>query len=480
MAGSRVRIFSNIRSRFFLRIAAISVAPLFPNSVFGGSQKILNDVADGLNRMGHDVQLWCTRTGKHTCQFEINGVPVNPELRLRGTFPATHQVSPIDLANTAKALSRAGSWAQRVYLHADAVYMRHALNNCEIVRSIHDFTYEEALLSALTLPADLTIVPSDYLKRCIETAIAISGRKTVEPIVTVPNGIQVPDTIPRPRLPEELRSRQDNDLILLFPHRPILNKGVSEAIQTAVEVQKLIPTRKVRLLMPAYPSDSALDDMADTVSQIQDLSRDFHAQEIVELHRWIGSEEISNYYAAGDVTLCLGSFIESFGLTPIESIANGTPAVCARVGAFRNFTDIDGINLVAYGDIASAAEFTVKALSTPKASMTAGKQQISAQYSFESMIEGYESAITKPLSGQRSVKLERDGSLDLAPWCDVQEQFIFNDYSGEAGFYPRLSQLLNTHDNRVQAKLPDNSSGLELEIEAAQREGLIVPSYRIE
>jgi len=40
--------------------------------------------------------------------------------------------------------------------------------------------------------------------------------------------------------------------------------------------------------------------------------------------------------------------------------------------------------------------------------------------------------------------------------------------------------LLNTHDNRVQTKLPGNSSGLELEIEAAQREGLIVPSYRIE
>ena len=220
--------------------------------------------------------------------------------------------------------------------------------------------------------------------------------------------------------------------------------------------------------------------MADTVSQIQDLSRDFHAQEIVELHRCIGPGENSNYYAAGDVTLCLGSFIESFGLTPIESIAHGTPAICARVGAFRNFSDIDGINLVAYGDIASAAEFVVQALNLPKASITAGKQQISAQYSFESMIEGYESAITKPLTGQRSVMLGRDGYLDLAPWCDLQGQFIFNDYSGEAGFYPRLSQLLNTHNNRVQAKLPDSSSGLELEIQAAQRDGLLVPSYRIE
>ena len=113
-----------------MHIAAISVAPVFPNSVFGGSQKILKDVVVGLDRLGHDVQLWCTRTRKHTCQFEINGVPVHPELRLRGTFPATHQVSPIDLANTAKVLCGAAAWAERVYLHADAIYMRHALDGC--------------------------------------------------------------------------------------------------------------------------------------------------------------------------------------------------------------------------------------------------------------------------------------------------------------------------------------------------------------
>tara|TARA_Y100000588_G_C14252662_1_gene924135 strand:- start:1514 stop:2905 length:1392 start_codon:yes stop_codon:yes gene_type:complete len=463
-----------------LRIAAISVAPLFPNSIFGGSQKILKDVAVGLNRIGHDVQLWCTRTRKHTRQFEMNGITVHPDLRLRGTFPATHQVSPIDLATTAKVLSGAGSWAQRIYLHADAIYMRHALENCEIVRSIHDFTYEEALISALTLPADLTIVPSDYLKRCIEATVAISGRKMVEPIVAVPNGIQVPETIPPPWLPPELRSREDSDLILLFPHRPILSKGVSEAIQTAVLVQQLIPTRKVRLLMPAYPSDAALDNMADTVSQIQELSRDFHAQEIVELHRWIGPEEISSYYAAGDVTLCLGSFVESFGLTPIESVAHGTPAICARVGAFRNFTDIDGIAHVAYGHIPSAAECVVQALDLPETSLTAGKRKIAAQYSLESMIAGYESAITKPLIGQRSVMLERDDYLCLAPWCDLQEQFIFSDYSGEAGFYPELTGLLSTDNERVRSKLPGNNPRLELEIQAAQEFGLLIPSYHIE
>ncbi|GIT19200.1 MAG: hypothetical protein CM1200mP39_20060 [Dehalococcoidia bacterium] len=47
--------------------------------------------------------------------------------------------------------------------------------------------------------------------------------------------------------------------------------------------------------------------------------------------------------------------------------------------AFGNFTDIEDKSC-AYGDIASAAEFTVKALSIPKASMTEASNK-SCKYS---------------------------------------------------------------------------------------------------
>ena len=150
-----------------MRIAAISVAPVFPEHVIGGSQKILADLSVGLKKRGHDVQIWCTETEQHSGDFNIDGVPVRPDLKLRGVFPATHQVSPISLARTAGVLRRTADWADRVYLHADSVYLRHAIEGAQIVRSIHDYVYEEALVSTLSLPADTTVVPSDYLKRCV-------------------------------------------------------------------------------------------------------------------------------------------------------------------------------------------------------------------------------------------------------------------------------------------------------------------------
>ena len=51
------------------------------------------------------------------------------------------------------------------------------------------------------------------------------------------------------------------------------------------------------------------------------------------------------------MTLCPGNFIESFGLVPLESLANGTPAICSAVGAFREFYNFEGIRIVPYGDI---------------------------------------------------------------------------------------------------------------------------------
>ena len=68
-----------------MRIAAISVTPLFPDYVHGGSQKILADVATGLKTNGHDVEIWCPHLDGNVDDFEIDNVIVHPTLKLRGT-----------------------------------------------------------------------------------------------------------------------------------------------------------------------------------------------------------------------------------------------------------------------------------------------------------------------------------------------------------------------------------------------------------
>jgi glycosyltransferase involved in cell wall biosynthesis len=460
-----------------VRIAAISVAPIFPHYVFGGSQKILADVTAGLKNSGHDVQIWCTGRASPSEEFEVGGVIVHPELQLRGSFPATHQISPTALVRSAETLRTAAEWADRVYLHADAVYLRHALEGTEIVRSIHDYVYEEALLSTLTLGAGATIVPSDYIKRVIETTVAMTGRKSIEPVIVVPNGIYVPASTPEPRLPAGVVERKENDLILLFPHRPEPTKGVTEAVLTAVEVQRQLPDRKIRLLMPAYPPGSRLDDAAETADEIGTFVNDLHASDIVELHGWLKSSDMPNYYASGDVTLCIGSFVESFGLVPIESVVVGTPAVCARVGALRQLDGIDGISMVGHVDISAAADEVISAVQNSVEIVESSRQQVASQYSHSAMIDGYEKSITGSLADVRSITNLSADELTLAPWCDVQGGRIYDDYAADYYQFDNLVKELSSGSNRIKVTNGDPNEKLSQEIDSAKSLGILVPKF---
>ena len=452
---------------------------MFSDHVIGGSQKILADVAVGLKNNGHDIQIWCTGTDSHTGDFELGNVPVHPDLTLRGAFPATHQVSPAALAQTADVLRKAADWADRVYLHADAVYLRHAIEGTEIVRSIHDYTYEEALISTLTLPADTTIVPSEYLKRCVEATVSISGRTSIEPVATVPNGLHVPESPPEPEFPSEIRPREENDLILLFPHRPEPTKGIDEAIQIAVEVQRLDPSRNVRLLIPAYPFAANLDETNISAEEITRTAEARGAEDIVELHRWLIPSEMAGYYAAGDATLCVGSFIESFGLVPLESVIDGTPAVCARVGALRQFDDIEGVELVAYGDVQAGAGAAIAAASAPSDLLKSGRSQISKTYSQEAMISEFESVITRFLGPRRNITESNNGRLTLAPWCDTQNDRIYNDYEAAARQYPELTRALAQANGSVPSDPLLMSAALDAEVRFAREQRILIPVFDI-
>jgi glycosyltransferase involved in cell wall biosynthesis len=462
-----------------VRIAAISVAPLFPDLVIGGSQKILIDVAIGLNRSGHEVEIWCTGTPAYKGDFEIDGVTVHPQLGLRGTFPATHQVPPIELSITADALRRAAEWGDKVYLHADAVYLRHTLEGAEIIRSIHDYVYEEALVSTLSFPADATIVPSEYLKNCIEATIALSGRKTIEPIVVVPNGVHVPEVLPDPMLPKGIAPRAENDLILLFPHRPQAAKGLEVAIRLAVKKQATDDGRNVRLLMPVYPEDSNFDEAAGSITELNELVRKLGASDIVEFHGWLSPEDMPGYYAAGDVTLCLGSFIESFGLVPVESVANGTPVACARVGALREFDGIDGIFLEGYDWEPMTAHSVDLAIDCSDKQIASGRAQISAKYPMESMISGYESVLSESLKGERQITIGESGRLVLAPWCDIQGDRIYDDYRANRRIHRYVSQALRSGEGFIDVDPPPVSERHNHLVKTAVAAGILIPEYEI-
>lgn len=434
-----------------MRILAVSIAPLFPDSVHGGSQRILTEVARALGDAGHEVRVLCSRRPDNEGAFHLGRrVRVEPSLLLRGTFPSPYEVAPHRLAASADALRGGADWADRVYLHADALFMRHLLGCKPVVRSFHDFLYEEALLSAFSLPAALTIVPSEYLGRCIEASVGQTGARPLEPLRVIPNGVAVPERRPRARPPEGVAPRAPGDIVLLYPHRPDVRKGIAEAIKLVAELRRRRPKARVRLLVASHLDEQASERAPGDRGSILDLALAAGVTSSVEFHPWVRYERMGGVYAFADATLCIGSFIEAFGLVPLESIAAGTPAVCVRVGALRELEGVPGLHFVPYGDTPAAADALDSALAGGSV-----QAQVALRERFDParMGAGYLEAITgrlpHPGSGTWDSR-RRPGSLGghvagrwrLAPWCHVEGSRIYNDYEYGYAEIPSLAAVV--------------------------------------
>ena len=449
-----------------MRVLAVSVAPLFPGVVMGGSQRILTEVVDALGAAGHEVRVLCSQNGSDETFTTPGGVVVEPSIPLRGSFPAPYQVTPHRLSAAWHVLSEAANWADRAYLHADAIYMRQALGDLPVIRSLHDFVYEEALISAFALSAERTIVPSQYIADCIAASAGVvtaTGELTV-----IPNGIQVPVGRVAPVLPSDVAPRRNQDLLLLHPHRLHAEKGIEESMQVAVEVQRRVPGRNVRLLAPAPDRGGALDEASVAEQAVTRIARLVGAEDLLEFHRWLGADEMPGYYAAGDVTLCPGRFVEAFGLVPLESAVVGTPAVCARVGALREKVGVPGVSLFDYGDVANAATAVVEAvIERFDVNETAG--EIRKRYNLDSMRSAYVEAITGELPGSRAGAAVDGENWRLAPWCYVGSDRVFHDYLGRYERFPTLISALST-----ASRVVDTARMNPDDLTRARRDGFIV------
>jgi glycosyltransferase involved in cell wall biosynthesis len=459
-----------------MRILAVSIAPLHPDRIIGGSQRILMEVVDALAESGHDVRVFSSRAKGSDWRFETpNGAIVETSLELRGAFPAPYQTAPHRLNSVWRRLAEGASWADRAYLHADAIYMRAALGDLPVIRSIHDFVYEEALLSAFTLPAARTIVPSQFLKDCI---VASVGPVTdTSEIVVIPNGIAAGVRPVKPQPPDRLAPRSERDLILLHPHRLHREKGIEQSMLIAVEVQRRLPERKVRLLVPALQPDGSSDDAVLGGGSVLDIAASTGATEMLELHSWLGTVQMPGYYAAGDVTLCPGSFVEAFGLVPLESVVTGTPAVSTKVGAFREQVGIEGVRHFDYADVTAAATVVLESISEPFDSGLAA-QQVAERYDAGRMRSGYVEAVTGTLAspGSESPGLHQGAAArwQFAPWCYLDGDRVYHDYQARFERFPELVAAFGGRHKVAEISLDKLPSG---EFERAREDGFIVPAW---
>ena len=425
-----------------MRIVIFSLGPVFPLVVHGGSQKTLAAVLWYLGEVGHQCEVFCTQRADNCVPFSLHpNVIVHPVLEFKQTYPEPYYTAPYCLARIITILSRALDGADRFYIHDGELLFHFLYDSVPTTVGLQDFVYPDTLAGAMSFRRDHMLVPSAYLKAAVLAAFADFRPLDPARISVVPNGfdLQVLEPVESGLLRSHLQLTGD-ELPVLFPHRPDPRKGLIEAINIVDACRGYLPAptiSRIRLLVPVW-MDSSIVVTTDHVYQgLYDSARK-HAealglQHLLHFHAWLEPRQMPAYYSLGRATLCIGTFIESFGNVAVESQLCGTPAIVARVGALREVLPASILRKVNPGQVTEAAEALAGFLSCTVFSNTETRAYVAQHYSLMGMVEGYAAAILSTrLSEPAHECPPRQPSLDdrllVPPWCDYSASGYYNDY----------------------------------------------------
>jgi len=134
---------------------------------------------------------------------------------------------------------------------------------------------------------------------------------------------------------------------------------------------------------------------------------------------------------------------------------------------------------VPYGDVQAGAKTVIAAASASPDLLESGRSQISAKYSDEAMISDFESVITRFLGSERNITESNNGRLSLAPWCDIQNDRIYDDYDAAARQYPELTRALAQENGSVLSDPLLMSAALDAEVRFAREQRILIPEFDI-
>mgnify|MGYP001284474142 FL=1 len=154
-----------------MKIACLSLAPLYGEFVLGGSQKVLNDIILGLRKNNTNVRVFSPIDSNISENIFIGDVKIEKILNLSGNFPSPFEVPLFELQELSRTLSRISEWADRIYLHGDGWFLRDYFLGNKIISGIHDLVYQESLSSVFSFISNKIIVPSKYLLNTIHSSI---------------------------------------------------------------------------------------------------------------------------------------------------------------------------------------------------------------------------------------------------------------------------------------------------------------------
>jgi len=158
-------------------------------------------------------------------------------------------------------------------------------------------------------------------------------------IRVVPCGVNTEEMSPvdqrlarmRLKLPQE-------DFVLLQLGRMVQRKGVDNVIEALTKLK--YTGARTRLIIVGGEEEVCGLGYNPEIARLKQLAKDLGVQHAVTFAGRKGREELKYFYAAADVFITT-PWYEPFGITPLESMACGTPVIGADVGGIK-YSVLDG------------------------------------------------------------------------------------------------------------------------------------------
>jgi len=293
-----------------MRIAQL--APLYeavPPPLYGGTERVIAGLCDGLVDAGHDVTLFAAETSSTRARLEPLGLP----LRQRMSRHELAEVSPhLHLKFLADVYERAGEF-DVIHSHLDVWTLPFAERSATpSVLTMHGRLDTDYVQAVLPLYPDIPLVSVSDRQR---DAVA---RHRLRWISTVYNGLDLGLYREQPR-------RASDDLAFLGRMSP--EKGPMLAIEVARRTG-----RRLKMAAKVDPTD------VEWFEQVVEPEVGGDVEFLGELDE----ARKPGFFAGAAATLFPSDWPEPFGLVMIESLAAGTPVVALRRGSVPEVL-IDGV-----------------------------------------------------------------------------------------------------------------------------------------
>lgn len=447
------------------RIAVFSMTPLFPDFAMGGGQVQLKKVALHLGELGHRLTILSTqREGSMTPFHWHENVAIRPVLRFKQPYPEPYFTPIYHIANAMRYMGEAIANADIHYSHDGGLIFPLVYQSKPTVISLRSIIYPETMQAALLFQGDEWILPSEHTRASYEAAVSPFAPAVRDRMHAIHNGFDWDVFRYRPPadifeiIPAEIADHP----VMLFPHRPDLNKGIYEVVQVAQRLVRDMGWERLRVLVPRW-----LDAESDPLNiayydQLRRAINEAGLADVFVFHDWISEALIPEYYSLADVTMCIGNCVETFGNTPFESLGCGTLPIVSRVAAYRDLLPDKHIDRVDYGDIDHASALAHQILSEGRRTAAATMRYLKAEYSLETMVSRFADvilkAVKKPPLQYRLPKLGAETIYQLAPWCYISpKRGIFHDFQAIYQNDDALIQITSDHPDGFPAAAVDGA-----------------------